>query len=60
MEAHSLLDNSLMWAANFYKEFPKKPYKKLRNLINQLYKKLTTFKGLGNRKAGRLGRGLVF
>ena len=55
-----LTNHMSTWAANFHKEFLKKPNKRLRNLINQSYKKLNTFKGLGNGKVGRLGRGLVF
>ena len=55
-----LTNHTSTWAANFHKEFPKKPNKKLTNLINQSYNKLTTFKEFGNRKAGRSGRGLVF
>ena len=55
-----LTNHTNTWAANFHEEFPKKPNKRHGNLINQSYKKLTTFRGLGNRKAGRVGRGLVF
>ena len=55
-----LTNHTSTWAANFHKEFLKKPNKRLRNFINQSHKKLTTLKGLGNRKAERLGRVFVF